>query len=507
MFNPEDLGFEPGIYANRSARASKRRWSDGNWARFPDGVPQQMGGFLALSPLAGDTVTGRAREWIAWRPASQVGRFSIIGTHTGAFLFDGSAIDDVTPVAFTVGRPDSIIGLGYGAGPYGEDDYGTARTGLSGNVLDASVWTSGMFGETVIMCFNLDGKIYEFTYGTDATLVPVTNAPTANAASVSDERHVFAFGADGDPTKVQWSHREDRNTWIAAPGNRAGGYQMQNQTAFQTGRPCRGQMLAWTQTELFAFAPLNNSLIYDREKVGSNCGVMGPQSVCIVTDARGETAYWMGPTGFFTYDGLLAQLDSELQDYVFNDINLIQRAKFQARSNKLFFEVWFFYCSAESNEVNRAVVYDYRRGTWTKANMLNGRVCWLDVGIFNLPFGIDPDCIIYEHEHPELNGDGEPLEGYVLSHTFTIGNGGQGVDVDGFLPDLTLDSGTCALTIFYREVRNGDDLQVGPIEFEPGTEKVEFFLTARDMQLQISGVTGPWELGLPQLSMATGSGR
>src|SRR4051812_19351699 len=103
VFAQQEMAFEVGVFANRSKRASKGRWVDANLVRFRDGVPAQMGGWLA-APLVGATLTGKAREMIAWRPNSLVGRYSAIGTHSGAFQFDGSSISDITPAGFAAGR-------------------------------------------------------------------------------------------------------------------------------------------------------------------------------------------------------------------------------------------------------------------------------------------------------------------------------------------------------------------------------------------------------------------
>ncbi len=497
-WDQEPLTFAPGLYANRSKRASRGRWVDGNLVRFDDDVPAQMGGWLQ-APVFG-LIAGRAREMIAWKPNSGIGRLGMIGTHSNIYKFDGGAVSDITPAGFVAGRADSMIGAGYGAGAYGREDYGDARS-LAATVLDAGLWTMDLYGDVGIGCFNGNTTIYEYTEGA-AQMVPVTNAPRARAMCVSDERHVFAFDADGVPGKVRWSDRENRTIWTAAIGNRAGGHTVQVTSPFQCGKRLRGAVMAWTQNELWAFAPLNSSLVYSKDRIGGQCGVMGPLSVAIVSEAGGEVGYWMAPHGFYAYDGLVRQLDCELQDYVFKDINVLQRAKAHARTNKLKREIWFFYCSAQANEIDRAVVYNYQNRTWTKA--LIGRTAWLDIGVYPLPFAIDENGVLYEHEKGST-ANGAVMPSYVLSHP--LGGGSRFLDILDFWPDMEALSGTAAISFVLRDFPGDLDEVVGPFPFTPADEKVDLTISARQVQVKIAGVSGHWELGEPALTVQQGSGR
>lgn len=499
-FAQTQLTFEPGLFANRSTRASQRRWVDGNLVRFPDGVPQQMGGWVA-PPVAGGPVLGRARDMIAWRLNDGTARYAAIGTHSHFYRFDGSKLVDITPAGFTAGRADSFNGAGYGGAAYGAGLYGTKRVSLT--VLDAAVWTTDMFGETLIACYSHDGKIYDFETG-DTQLQLLAGAPTAHAICVSDERHVFAFGCAGDPGLVMWSHREVPTNWTPGSATRAGGYQMQVTSAFQCGKRCRGMVLAWTQTELFGFTPTFNSLVYDRDRLGTSCGAMGPHAVVVVTDSENEVAYWMSPHGFFIFDGRVQLLPCELFDYVYKDVNLDQRVKFQARANSLFGEIWFFYCGAGELEPDRAVVYDYRNRTWSKATI--SRLAWLDAGIFSRPLSIDNAGVIFEHETGDT-ANGAALPSFAVSHPMLMGVGQQFSDVAAFWPDMEAGSGSCTLTVLARDFPGAAEQVFGPYEFAASDEKVDLYISTRQLQLKISGVGGHWELGVPLLEVQAGGER
>jgi hypothetical protein len=501
VFQQVPLRFRPGLYANRSPRSSEQRWVDGNLVRFRDGMPEQVGGWRVAEQRDGPIV-GVPREILAWRPNSQIGKYAFIGTHLGAFVTNGSDLDDVTPAGFADGREHTMAGAGYGAGVYGAGPYGTRRTVGAGLILEASVWTADMFGEVLLSCFNYDGKVYSYEAG-DAQLVEVPDI-TARALCVSDERHAFYFGMNGDPSFVGWSDREDYTNVTPDATNRAGGYTVAATSAFQCGRRVRGYVLGWTGTELFGFFPLNNSLVYGRERLGTKCGAAGPQSVAVVTDNQAETAYWMGIDAFHAFDGAVRELECELRDYVFTDINIVQRAKFQARTNARFSEIWFWYCSADSIEIDRAVIFNYAKGVWSKADV--ARTCWLDGGIFAKPLGLAADGTIYEHEVGDT-ADGEPMGSFVLSHPLTLGVGQRLIETDAFWPDMQDGSGDCEVTFIGRDYPGGPDLIFGPEPFASTDEKLDLAISARQLAVRIEGTEGYWELGTPLLSMKQGSGR
>jgi hypothetical protein len=464
-------------------------------------VPSQVGGWAEVLTY-GVAVQGRARDVLAWRPNSQQGRYMAIGTNSGCYLYDGESVRDITPAGFVPGRADSIIGNGYGTGNFGKGTYGTPRA-MTNNVLSAGGWTFDLFGDVLYGCGLGDGTLYSYTIG-DAQMNPVANAPKARAMLVSDERFVFLFGAGGNPRLVQWSDRENPTVYAPTAQNRAGSYEVQSTSEFQCGKRVRGQVLAWTQTELFAFAPLNNSLVYSRDRVASECGAAGPHSTAVVTDPSGDVAYWMGSTSFWIYDGLVRKLSCDLQDYVFKDVNLVQRAKFQARVNSRFGEIWFWYCSAASNEIDRAVIFSYESNTWSKASV--ARLTWHDATIFPNPLALDAMGRLFEHENGDL-ANGAPMPSYVVSAPVMMGVGQQMTQFLDFWPDMEAGSSDCTLTMIGRYFAGAPDEVFGPYPFGLATEKVDLSLELRQAQIRIDGGGGHWELGTPLLTMQPGGDR
>jgi hypothetical protein len=500
-FVRSEMAFSPGLYANRSRRASKLRWVDGNLVRFRDGVPAQVGGWTSIAPRTG-AVTGLARSMLAYRPNSQAERLLAIGTDQGAFLYDADIVANITPTPFTPGIGSSLPATGFGTGLYGSSTYGTPRPGSTNNLIDASNWSFDMFGQILLGLFSYNGELYKYDrVGADARFIAVAGAPTGRAICMSDERHCFMFGCDGIPGLVRWSDREDYTVWAPLATNRAGSYELQVRSPFQCGVRVRGQILGLTKTEVFAFTPLQNALVYARDRISTEAGVAGPHAIAVVTDSEGETAYWFGPTDFFAYDGLVRTLDCELRDYVFNDVNMLQGSKFSAGVNTQFNEVWFFYCSSASNEIDRGVIYNYADGTWSKATI--ARLRWQDRGVFANPIAIDAAGTLYTHESGKT-ANGATMPSFVISHPITIGVGERFADVDQWWPDMQSGSDAAKVSFICRDWPGEDPRIEGPFDFAIGDEFVPLDFSARELQLRIDG-NGAWELGLPQISMQGGS--
>ena len=65
-----------------------------------------------------------------------------------------------------------------------------------------------------------------------------------------------------------------------------------------------------------------------------------------------------------------------VRQYVFDDINRNQSFKFFAGSLSSNSEVWWYYCSASSDEVDRYVIYNYLEKTWYYGTL--DRTAWND---------------------------------------------------------------------------------------------------------------------------------
>ena len=97
----------------------------------------------------------------------------------------------------------------------------------------------------------------------------------------------------------------------------------------------------------------------------------------------------MGIEDFYVYDGRVQKLPCSVKAYVFNDFNILQKEKVFGALNSSFDEIWWFYPSADSETIDRYVVYNYVQKIWYYGTM--ARTAWLDRGITNNPIAAGTD--------------------------------------------------------------------------------------------------------------------
>jgi hypothetical protein len=147
----------------------------------------------------------------------------------------------------------------------------------------------------------------------------------------------------------------------------------------------------------------------------------------------------MGTDKFYRYSGRVETLPSTLRQYVFQDINQSQNFQIFAGSIEGYNEIWWFYCSANSDTIDRYVIYDYLDDVWSYGTM--ARSAWLDSGLRQYPMGADTaNFRILYHENGVDDVSGltpVPINAYIQSSDFDIGDGYNFGFVWRILPDLT----------------------------------------------------------------------
>jgi hypothetical protein len=125
----------------------------------------------------------------------------------------------------------------------------------------------------------------------------------------------------------------------------------------------------------------------------------------------------------------------------------LQTQQVYAGTNEGFNEIWWFYCSADSLENNRYVVYNYVENVWYYGNM--GRTAWLDSGLLPLPVAATYNYELVQHEDGvdayDL-GNVTPIAAYISSSEFDIGDGHNFGYVWRVVPDLTFTGSSSSVT-------------------------------------------------------------
>lgn len=492
------LKLPPGVARNGTRYQVKGRWYDASQIRWVDDIMQPIGGWAAITttPLADP-----ARGMLAWRTNSG-GRFFAVGTPSKLWVGKGDAtLYDITPAGYVGGFPNGVEQLGYGGSTYGTGTYGTPRAG--GVYLPPSTWQLDTWGDNLVACAKGDGKIYQWALATGTPAAVVTNAPTNNIGMlVTEQRHLMALGAGGNGRLLKWSGVENNTLWTPDPTNEAGSIELVTSGTIMRGVRVRGQILVLTNVDAHVATYLAQPLIWGRDKIGDQCGLIGPNAVVVA----GNTAFWMSDKRFWQYDGASVQeLPCEVADYVFNNMNISQAEKFFAGSNGAFEEVQWNYCGPGVSEPDRYVAYNYKRGFWMLGSL--PRAAWVDKSVFPTPMAVGTDGLVYNHETGTL-GNGSSRVGAVYAETSALeaANGDNFLELSQMITDeKTL--GDIQFKFRGRDTPNDTEYSYGPF-LARADGYVDSRLSGRQLVMRVEPVTdNAWQLGIVRWDAKSGSRR
>ena len=269
-----------------------------------------------------------------------------------------------------------------------------------------------------------------------------------NYIVVSDtSRFVMVFGTNDygstvlDPMLIRWSTQDDPYTWSPSITNQAGSVRLSHGSEIVCALQARQEIVVFTDVSLYSLQYVGPPFVWSSQLVGDNISIVGPNAAVL---ASGVT-YWMGVDKFYKYDGRVQTLNCDLRRYVFNDFNKLQSQQVYCGTNEGFNEVWWFYCSADSVLVDRYVIYNYIENVWYYGNM--ARTAWLDSGLLPYPVAATYYNKLVNHEDGVDDlGTSEllPIEAYISSSEFDIGDGHNFGFVWRVLPDLTFDGSSAA---------------------------------------------------------------
>jgi hypothetical protein len=136
-------------------------------------------------------------------------------------------------------------------------------------------------------------------------------------------------------------------------------------------------------------------------------------------------------------------LRCDLRQYIFSDINQVQFTQVCAGTNEGFNEIWWFYCSANSNTIDRYVIYNYAEDIWYYGTM--ARTAWLDSGLLDYPLAATYSNNLVEHENGIDDNETSttlPIVATIESAEFDLDDGDRFMFVRRVLPDITFRGST-----------------------------------------------------------------
>ena len=334
-------------------------------------------------------------------------------------------------------------------------------TGFSTGIgFQLRLWSQSNYGEDLLFSPR-GGALYLWQPGTGSApafntrgaLVSGTNVPSKiNEIMVSDSTRItIAFGCDDygtyglndqDPMLVRWTAQEDYTDWTPTATNQAGSYRLSHGSVIVGALQTRQEINIWTDAAIYSMQYLGPPFVWGFTLLADNISVASQNAM---TTASG-VVYWMGVDKFYVYSGRVETLPCAVRTYIFNDINRDQLTQVQAGTNEGYSEVWWFYCSANSDIVDRYVIYNYLDRVWYYGSI--DRTAWLDSALRPFPIGASTGNLLVYHESAVDDGTTNPpspISCYIQSSDFDIGDGHNYGFVWRLIPDITFDGSTTSL--------------------------------------------------------------
>ena len=460
--------------------------------------------------------------------------------YTGGAIDDSAALvtatsgDTNTGGSSTVGAYQvqtgidvTLFGNGWGAGVWSRGAWNSRATIVVQSEI-LRLWQHDTFGEDLI--FNIrNGPIFYWDASGGASqrgifLKDLTNADAspivAKQVMVSDvDRHVIAFGCNPlgsnvqDPLLIRFSAQENPADWRPLTTNTAGDLRIGSGTAIVQAVETRQEILVFTDQALHSMQFIGPPYTFGINRISENITIRSPNAAVAIGDA----VYWMGKDQFYVYNGNVNQLQCTVREKILRDINDDQLEKIFVGVNSGYQEIWWFYPSLNSNDVDKYVVYNYDANIWYYGTL--NRTAWIDRGVTDYPVAAGTDGILYNHEYEADDQSGTSpvaIESFIQSAPIDLGDGEVFSYVRKMIPDVTFRTSTnpapqVDFTIDAFNYNGG--LQVSSdtanivksssVPVEQYTEKVDLRVRGRAISVKISSdqVGTTWRTGLNRLDI------
>jgi hypothetical protein len=341
----------------------------------------------------------------------------IVLTSTTNFSSSGTILVDSELITYTGITSNTLNGITRGTNgtstaahsdgttTYDATNYvGWGSASSSSNIIiEPAQWRLINYGENLLALIH-NKKIFQWepsipNLDVRAVLVTGSEVPTASRDMVlsTPDRHLICIGtettlqtaASQDDMFVRWSNQESITTWTPTATNTAGSQRLTDGSKLMGAIVGKTAVYIWSDTAMYTMKFIGPPFTFGFNQVGTNCGMSSQHSAAEVNGI----AYWMGPTGFYSFDGGRVQLMPCLvEDYVFEDINTNANQQIHVAVNALFGEITWFYPSSGSDYVDRSVTYNYLESTaaepiWYTSSL--ARSTWTIEGVFSKPYATE----------------------------------------------------------------------------------------------------------------------
>jgi len=319
---------------------------------------------------------------------------------------------------------------------------------------------SGLSTNTTYYVINVSGTTFNLAATPGGTAINTTGTQSGtqsisllgdvplfqNYLQVSDASNfVLVFGTNAlgtstiDPMLIRWSDQQNPLVWYPDITNQAGDVRLSHGSKIVTALQTRQEIVVLTDQAIYSLQYLGPPYVWGVQLLSENISIIGPNAAALASGV----VYWMGIDKFYMYDGRLQTLNCDLRRYVFQNINTVQNEQVYCSTVEGFNEVWWFYVSGSGTQINSYVVYNYIEHTWYYGTM--ARTAWLDTTLQSNPIGATYNGYLCNQESgldDNETGTPQPIDAYISSSEFDIGDGDHFAFISKILPDLTFENST-----------------------------------------------------------------
>jgi len=519
------------------------------------------GTYVTFSGIAGPTIGGipvTEMNTTVQVTALDSNTFTFQATTTATSTTTGQGGTGITAIVYMpAGFPIATAGYGWGTSTWSRSTWGSGST--SPIFQPARLIFMDKFNNDLVFNTQFDtvsgtgGEIYYWTYNTAFSNDAVLLKSLAGAVAVPQKVTKILFTPQGfllalgctnydatasapdylgtyDPLLIRWSNVDpdigpEPENWQPLTTNSAGFLRLQSGSRIVTAINTRQETLVFTNTSLTSIQFLGTAEVFGLQELSHNISIIGANALV----GSNNITYWMGRDRFYTYSGRVDTLPCTIRQYIFTDINFTQSALIFAGVNNKFTEIIWFYCSANSSEIDRYVVFNYLENIWYYGQL--SRTAWIDSGVFNNPVGLSNGWV-YQHENG--TNDGQPLgapplpiTSYIQSADVDIDDGDKYMLIRRVIPDINFRGSDTNNEVTGAPIIPEADITVGVRNF-PGASNAtinaegqptgativtatatvdqytnQVFIRARGRQMNFrigSDTVGTqWQLGLPRV--------
>jgi hypothetical protein len=403
------------------------------------------------------TVATAANFGAAWGFSTWgTGLWSIGSTPTN--INDGGD-EIVAEFEIPIGFPITVFGYGWSVGTWNSGSWGQS-SGQPINLPQRN-WYFQNFDNDLVMNIR-NGSIFYWERGafTNPNIALTTRAvfladiPGATDVPLQatqiivsqNDKHLICLGStayastDFDPLLIRWANQDEPTNWTPLPTNTAGFIRVSRGSQIVCGVATRQEILVFTEATLNSLQFLGTTDVFSLQELADNISIISPQSVQVVNNI----VYWMGKDKFYAYSGRVNTLPTTLRNHVFNNINLNQVDQIISGTNEAWNEIWWMYPTADSNYNNAYVIYNFLEQAWYYGTI--SRTAWLDTPLRDYGQAVETDPtnwtgVMYNQEQGSNDGV-LPMESYIASSDFDIGDGEKFTLIYRIIPDVNFDGST-----------------------------------------------------------------